>query len=115
MNEIPLSLYIFMCITAVGLIVFSLIYNENFVRIITSFISMVLSYVNATVILNGNVVMVQTDGSTYSYIPITIPALNYFWLFLALLSLLLVVLFVADEININLQSNIDKEQREAEE
>jgi len=114
MNEIPLALYMFMCAVSIALIVFSLIERENFVRIITSFIAMVLSYVNASVILNGNVVLIQTDGVTHSYIPVMIPALNYFWLFLALLSALLVVLFIADLINLSLQSELDEKQSDAE-
>ncbi len=114
MNEIPLSLYIFMCTVAIALIIFSLINRENFVRITTSFIAMILSYVNASVILNGNVTLIQSTGSSFSYIPIIIPALNYFWLFLAILSALLVVLFVADEINLKLQSELDEKQAEAE-
>lgn len=114
MNEIPLSLYIFMCGAALALIVFSLINRENFVRIITSFIAMILSYVNASVILNGNVVLIQSTGTSYLYIPIEISALNYLWLLLALLSGLLVVLFVADEINLKLQSELDTEQAEAD-
>ena len=113
-NELPLALYIFMCGMAICLIIFSLINRENFVRIITSFIAMILSYVNASVILNGNVVLIQTDGTTYSYIPVTISALNYVWLFLAILSALLVVLFIADIINENLQSELDAKTADAE-
>ncbi len=103
-----------MCTVAIALIVFSLINRENFIRIITSFIATILSYVNASTILNGNVTLIQSTGSSFSYIPITIPALNYFWLFLAILSALLVVLFVADEINLKLQSELDEKQAEAE-
>lgn len=112
-NEIPLSLYVFMCVSALGLIIFSLIYNENFVRIITIFIASILSYVNGMVILNGNVVLIQTDGTSYSYIPVQITALNYFWTFLALLSFILLVLFIADLINVNLQSELDEKEAEA--
>ncbi len=103
-----------MCAAAIGLIIFSLINRENFVRIITSFIAMILSYVNASVILNGNVVLIQTDGTTHSYIPVTISALNYFWLFLAVLSALLVILFFADLINTNMQSALDEKEAETE-
>ncbi len=111
MNEIPMELYIFMCVAALSLIVFSLISRENFVRIITSFISMILSYVNASVILNGNVISLTSTGT---FIPIKIPALNYFWLLLAVLSALLMLMFLADLINISLQSELDEKQREAE-
>ncbi len=113
-NEIPLSLYIFMCTAAICLIIFSLINRDNFVRIITAFISMILSYVNASVILNGNVVLIQSTGSSYSYIPVEISALNYFWLLLAVLSGLLVILFVADLINSSLQADLDEKQADAE-
>ncbi len=113
MNEIPLSLYVFMSASALGLLIFSLVYTENFVRIITSFISSVLSYVNGMVILNGNVVVIQSDGSTYSYIPVEIPALNYFWTFLALLSFILMILFIADMVNIDLQTELDEKEAEA--
>ena len=103
-----------MCTASIGLIIFSLINRENFVRIITSFVAMILSYVNALVILNGNVVLVQTDGTTFSYIPIEVPALNYFWLLLAILSGLLLILFIADLINTYLQSELDEKQRDAD-
>jgi hypothetical protein len=113
MNEIPLSLYIAMCGAALGLIIFSLVYNENFVRIITSLVAMVLSYVNAQTILNGNVVLIQSTGTSYSYIPVIVPALNYIWLFLAILSFILALLFIADEININMQDALDEKEAEA--
>lgn len=112
-SEIPLSLYLFMCSTAIGLIIFSLVYNENFVRIITSFIATVLSYVNAMVILNGNVVVIQSTGTTFSYIPVEVPALNYLWLFFAILSFILMCLFIADLINVNIQTELDEKEAEA--
>jgi len=96
---------------AMVLITISLLNRENFVRIITSFIAMILSYVNASVILNGNVVEITSDGTM---ILIQVPALNYFWLFLALLSGLLLVLFIADLINSSLQAELDEKQAEAE-
>jgi len=111
MNEIPLSLYIFMCTVAIGLIIFSLVYREDFVRIVTSFIAMILSYVNASVIINNSVVEITSNGTLIS---ITIPALNYFWLLLAVLSALLVFLFVASLINSNLQSELNEKQAEAD-
>ena len=112
-NEIPISLYIFMSTAALGLIIFSLIYNENFVRIITSFVASALSYVNGQVILNGNVVETLSDGLSYVYAPIKIPALNYLWTFLALVSFILMVLFIADMVNINLQAELDETEAEA--
>ncbi len=111
MNEIPLELYLFMCISALSLIVFSLVYRENFVRIITSFIAMILSYVNASVIINGNVVSITSTGTS---VPIIISSLNYFWLLLSVLSFLLFMLFIVDEINIRLQSDLNEKQEDAE-
>ncbi len=113
-NEIPLSLYIFMCTAAIGLIVFTLINRDNFVRIITAFIAMVLCYVNASVILNGNVVLIQSTGASFSYIPVEVSALNYFWLMLAVLSGLLVIMFIADLINTSLKADLDEKQADAE-
>jgi len=117
MNEIPLSLYIFMNVATLSLFIFSLVYRENFVRIITSFITMLLSYVNAQVILNGNVVLIQTTGTTYTYIPIQVPALNYVWIFLGAISFLLFILFILDEINLSIMAKNEKkesDEREAE-
>jgi len=110
MNEIPLSLYIFMCVSALGLIIFSLVYRENFARIITSLVSVILSYINAQVILNGNVVLIQTTGTTYTYIPIQISGLNYLWLLLGVISFLLFILFIIDEINIHIMTKDEKKQ-----
>ena len=117
MNEIPLSLYIFMCVSTLFLFIFSLIYRENFARIITSLISVLMSYVNAQVILNGNVVLIQTTGTAYTYIPIHVPALNYVWMFLGVISFLLFILFIIDEINLSIMAKRDKkeeDEREAE-
>ena len=115
MNEIPLSLYIFMSVAALGLILFSLVYYVNIARIITSFISVVMSYINAQVIINGNVVLIQTTGTTYTYIPIQVPGLNYLWLFLGVVSFLLFVLFIIDEINIHIMDKEDIKQKEEQE
>jgi len=112
MNEIPLSLYIFMCASSLFLFVFSLVYRENYARIITSFISVVMSYINAQVILNGNVVLIQTTGTTYTYIPIQVPGLNYLWMFLGIVSFLLFVLFIVDEININVMNKAEQKERD---
>jgi len=114
-NEIPLSLFIFMCIAALGLILFSLVYRENLARIITSFVAAVISYINAQVILNGNVVLIQTTGTTYTFIPIQVPGLNYLWLFLGLVSFLLFVLFILDEINLTIMEKNEKKERDEQE
>lgn len=111
-NEIPLALFITMNAIAIGMLVFTLINRENFIRIMTSFISMVLSYVNSMVILSGNVVSIESDGTTYIYIPIVNTTLNYFWLFLAIVSALLMILFILDEINIRLEEELSEEEAE---
>lgn len=104
-----------MSVAALGLILFSLVYRENLARIITSFISVMICYINAQVILNGNVVLIQTVGSTYAYIPITVPGLNYLWLFLAIVSFLLFVLFIIDEINMHIMEKDEKKERDEQE
>lgn len=108
-NEIPLSLYIAMNTGTLILIIFTLISRENLIRIITSFLSMVLAYLNAFLILSNNVVVIQTDGVVYSYIPVTNTSLNYFWLFIAVLMGIFTVLFILDEINIVLTDDKDME------
>lgn len=90
------------------LILFTLIYKENTVRIVTAFISMVLSYMNSFIIINGNVVIIQTDGIEYSYIPVISITLNYFWLFIAIVMGIFTVLFIIDEININLMEELEE-------
>ena len=114
MNEIPLSLYITMMAIAFSFLVGSLLIREDFIRIIFSFISMTMSYINSMVILNGNVVLYQTTGSVYSEIPVQVTSLNYFWLLLAILSALLLLLFVVSLINSSLQSDLDERNAEAE-
>lgn len=110
MNEIPLSLYIAMNAGALILIVFSLINRENIIRIITSFLAMTLSYVNSFLILNNNVVMIQSDGDTYSFIPITNTPLNYLWLFIALIMAIFLALFIMDEINMQINTGLVNEE-----
>lgn len=107
-NEIPLSLFNIMNVVTLALMIFTLIYNENIVRIITAFITTILSYVNSFIIINGNVVEIQTDGVTYSYIPIINTTLNYFWLFIAIIMGIFTVLFIIDEVNINLQAELEE-------
>lgn len=101
-----------MCVAALGLLLFSLVYRENLARIITSFVAAVLSYINAQVILNGNVVLIQTTGTTYTFIPIQVPGLNYLWLFLGIVSFLLFILFILDEINLTIMEKNEKKEKE---
>ncbi len=110
MNEIPLSLYIAISIFTLVLIIFTFIYNENIVRIITAFISMILSYTNAMQIVNGNVVLVQSDGETYSYIPVTNLTYNYFWLFMAIMMAAFTILFTIDMINKQFQDALEEKK-----
>lgn len=114
MNEIPLSLYITMMAISFLFLVLSLLIREDLIRIIFSFISMIMSYINSMVITNNNVVLYQTTGTAYSEIPVSVSALGYFWLLLAILSALLLILFVVSLINSNLQSSIDEKESEAE-
>ena len=104
-----------MCVAALALILFSLVYRENLARIITSFIAVIISYINAQVILNGNVVLIQTTGTTYTFIPIQVPGLNYLWLFLGIVSFLLFALFIIDEINIHIMAKDEQKERDEQE
>jgi hypothetical protein len=112
MNEIPLSLFNVMSVITFILILFTLIYKENFVRITTAFISMILSYVLSFIIINGNVVIIQSTGTAYTYIPIINTTLNYFWLFIAIVMGLFTVLFIIDEVNINLMAELEEANAE---
>ena len=107
-NEIPMNMFLVMNVVTIGLIIFSFIYEVSLFRIIASFISMILAYVNSFLIINGNVVMVQTDGAVYSFIPITNTTFNYFWLFIAILMGILTLLFIIDEINYIMQTELNE-------
>lgn len=110
MNEIPLSLFIALNAGTLILIVFSLLNRENLIRIVTSFLSMTLAYVNSFLILNNNVVMIQSDGDTYSFIPITNTTLNYLWLFIAMIMAIFLALFIMDEINLQINTGLVNEE-----
>ena len=109
-NEIPLSLFIVMNIFSLGFVIFSVLYNESIVRILAAFIGTVLSYVNSMVLLGGNVVMVQTDGVTYSYIPIINTTYAYFWQFIAVIAGFFLLLFLADAINTATQPELEEDE-----
>ena len=106
MNELPLSLFIANEVLTFGLIIFTFIYRENLLRTITAFLSMILAYVNSMVLINGNVVLIQTTGTAYSYITISNAPLSYFYLFIAILMGLFTILFIADEVNMYLSSEL---------
>ncbi len=111
-NEIPLSLFNIMNVITLALMLFVFLYHENIIRIIVSFITVVLAYVNSFIIINGNVVVIQTDGIEYSYIPVINTTLNYFWLFIAIVMGIFTVLFIIDEININLMAELEEANEE---
>ena len=106
-NEIPLNLFIVMNLISLGFFVFSLIHSESVIRIVSSFISTVLSYVNSMVLLGANVVMITDIGT---YVTIINTTYAYFWQFMAVLSGFFLLLFIADAINTAIQPELNEEE-----
>jgi hypothetical protein len=86
--------------------------RENLIRIITSFLALALAYVNSFLILNNNVVIIQSDGSSYSFIPITNTTLSYLWLFIAIIMGIFLALFILDELNMQINTGLSEEESE---
>lgn len=98
-NEIPVSMFLFFLSIQFILLIYSLVIKRDGERIdymITCAISSVLGWVNANMILSGNVNIVQSDGSSYSYIPVQSLPMHYFLLAIAIISLVILVWFVFD-------------------
>lgn len=108
-NEIPLSVYNVMFAITIGLIIFTFIHKDNIVRIVTSVISMILAYILAFISLSGNLVSISETNALYI---IQSTTLNYFWLFMAIVMGIFTVLFIIDEININLMAELDEANAE---
>lgn len=104
-NEIPLSLYNIMFAMTIGIIIFTLLHKENVVRIVTSFLSTALAYILSFISINGNLISIQDNNVIYI---IRSTTLNYFWLFIAIVMGIFTVLFIIDEININLQAELNE-------
>mgnify|MGYP003395345684 CR=1 FL=1 len=105
MNVIPLSVYNLMFLISFGLIIFMCTQKDNLVRIVISFISMILAYILAFVSLSGNLVSISDTNTLYV---ITSTTLNYFWLFIAIVMGIFTILFIADEINIKLMNELEE-------
>ncbi len=91
MNEITLSLYIILVIVqlvTMGWVLFRIM-DPGTIDILISLISVVFGYVNAQMILNGNVNVIVADTSTTVYIPIQSLPIHY--LLLALTTFMTIV------------------------
>ena len=108
-NEIPVNMFLFFLSAQFVLLLYSLAIKRDGERIdymITCAISGVLGWIDANMILNGNINMVQSDGTTYSYIPVQSLPLHYFLLSMAIISFILLAWFVFDFI----QKRIEKDK-----
>lgn len=108
-NEVPLSVYNVMFVITIGLVIFTFINRENIIRSVTAFISTILSYMLSFISLNGNLVSISETNTLYI---ITSTSLNYFWLFIAIMMGIFTVLFIIDEININLITELEEANAE---
>lgn len=96
MNEIPLSFFIVLVIVQLVLMVYAFIRKSDgmYSNVFAGFLSGFLGFLNANMILNGNVVVIQSDGSTYSYIPVQSLPVHYFLLGLGVIMVIVTVFLV---------------------
>lgn len=96
-NEIPLSLFSIILVVDFVLILYTILKitkPPTIDSILTAFISAFLSFIAANSILNGNVVIIQSTGTVYSYIPIQSIPLNYLLLMFGVIMSIVTVFFV---------------------
>lgn len=95
-NELPLNYFIVLTALQIGLLLFCFIdFNNKLVlRGFSSLLSAIVGYGNANMILNGNVVLIQSDGVAYSYIPVQSLPVHYLLLGLTIVAGLLFILFI---------------------
>lgn len=107
-NEIPVSMFLFMLAVQFGLLIYSMAIKRDGERIdymITAGLSGILGWLNANMILNENVNMLQSDGTTYSYIPIQSLPLHYFLLAVAIISFIITIWFVIEFYKQNMEKS----------
>lgn len=95
-NEIPVSLFLFMLIAQFGLLLYSVAIKKDGDRIdhvLTASISSILGWLNANLILNGNVNEITQTGV---FVPIQSLPVHYFLLSVAIISVILVFYFVIE-------------------
>lgn len=98
-NEIPVGIFLFLLGVQFILLIYSLVVRRDGERIdymITIGLSAILGWMNANMILNGNVNMIQSDGATYSYIPVQSLPLHYFLLAVAIVSIIILFWFIIE-------------------
>ena len=98
-NEIPVSMFLFFLSVQFILLVYSLVIKRDGERIdyiITCGISAVLGWINANMVLNGNVTLLQSTGTVYTFVPIRSLPMHYFLLAIAIISMILLIWFVFD-------------------
>lgn len=109
-NEIPVSIYLFMLAGQFLMLLYALAifgrHEERIDHIITASLSAILGWLNANLALNGNVNIIQSDGTTYSYIPVQSLPLHYFLLAVAIVSMIIVFWFVLD----HFRQKVEEEQ-----
>jgi uncharacterized membrane protein len=95
-NEIPINLFSILIVADFVLILYTILkINKPAVdSIITAAISAFLSFICANMILNGNVVAIQSTGTEYSYIPIQSLPLHYILLMFGSIMSVVAVFFV---------------------
>jgi len=107
-NEIPVSLFSLFLIIQFGLLIYSIAIKRTSERIdymITAGLSGILGYLNSNMILNSNVNMLQSDGTTYSYIPIQSLPLHYFLLGVSIITFLILFWFIIDFFRMKMEEN----------
>lgn len=95
-NELPLSYFTILTVLQIGLLLycFADFDNKLYLRGFSSLISAIIGYGNANMILNGSIVLVQSDGSSYSYISVQSLPIHYLLLGLTIVAGLLFIMFI---------------------
>jgi len=102
MNEIPLNLFSIFIVADFVLILYVLLKINKpptMDMILASFISAFLSFISANMILNGEVVAIQSTGTEYSYIPIQSMPIHYLLLGFGCCMMIFAVYFIISYIN----------------
>lgn len=111
MNEIPTTLFIFMVFLMLVFIIISMS-NLKIMNIISGILSIVLTYILSKISINGMLVIQfggisSADTIITDTISITNLPMSYVFLFLAVVSVIITVINILNEIKYNIEPDLE--------
>lgn len=111
MNEISIGLFIFLSVVMIILFIISLTRHSK-ITIITSMITILLSYSLSKICINEKLVQTFSGISSTNTIVVspqiyTLSEVSYIYLFIALISTLILILYIVQELQYNMKDELE--------